>query len=82
MWTGRVGFIKWGKEGRISLTQVYVKALVKGPKGSREVPELLVDTGLTFTVLPVDILREVGASLQPVKKLELGEGRYVEADTL
>ncbi len=64
------------------MTHVYVKALVKGPKGYREVPELLVHTGSTFTVLPVDILREVGASLQPVKKkLELGDGMYVEVDT-
>jgi predicted aspartyl protease len=64
------------------LTHVYVKAVVKGPKGNKEVPELLVDTGATFTVLPIDILRGVGASLQPVKKkLELGDGRFVEADT-
>ena len=71
-----------GDGGKRCLTHVFVKALVKGPKGNREVPELLVDTGATFTVLPIDILREVGASLQPVKKrLELGDGRFVEADT-
>ena len=64
------------------MTHVYVKALVKGPKGNREVPELLVDTGAAFTVLPIDILRDVGAFLQPLKKkLELGDGRFVEAET-
>ncbi len=61
---------------------MYCKVLVRGPKGDREVPDLLVDTGATFTVLPGEILHEVGAALQPVKKkLELGDGRYVEADT-
>ncbi len=64
-----------------AVSHVYTKAVVKGAKGKREIPELLVDTGATFTVLPPDILRDVGASLQLVKKrLELGDGRFIEAD--
>ncbi len=63
------------------LSHVYTKAVVKGAKGKQEIPELLVDTGATFTVLPPDVLRNVGAYLQPVKKrLELGDGRFIEAD--
>ncbi len=64
------------------MSHVYVKALLKGPKGNREVSELLVDSGATFTVLPADVLRDVGASIQLLKKkLELGDGRFVEAET-
>lgn len=65
----------------LALSHVYTKAVVKGVKGTREIRELLVDTGATFTVLPPDILRDVGASLQLIKKrLELGDGRFIEAD--
>ena len=63
------------------MAHVYTKALVKGTKGQVEVGELLVDTGATFTVLPVELLREVGAYLMPTKtRLELGDGRAVESD--
>lgn len=42
---------------------------------------LLVDTGATFTVIPRDLLEEVGALKVPSKtKLELGDGRSVDAE--
>ncbi len=63
------------------MTHVYTKAVLKGSKGQRELAELLVDTGATFTVLPGNLLRDVGASLLPTKtRLELGDGRSVESE--
>jgi len=47
----------------------------------RAIDNLLVDTGATFTVLPRDMLEEVGAIKVPTTtKLELGDGRSVEAE--
>ncbi len=64
-----------------STTHVYTKAILKGSKGQKQLTELLVDTGATFTVLPMDVLREVGASLLPTKtRLELGDGRSVDSE--
>ena len=60
---------------------MYTKAVVKGVKGKKEIPKLLVDTGATFTVLPPEILRDIGASPVPHKaRPELGDGRFVDAD--
>ncbi len=63
------------------MTHVYTRAVLIGEKGKRELGELLVDTGATFTVLPSEILKGVGAYLMPTKtKLELGDGRTMAAD--
>jgi len=63
------------------LTHVYAKATLTGTKAHQEVDKLLVDTGATFTVLPNDLLERIGAMKVPTKtKLELGDGRSVDAD--
>jgi len=63
------------------LTHVYAKARLIGTKKHRAIDHLLVDTGATFTVLPRDLLEEVGALKVPTRtKLELGDGRSVEAE--
>jgi predicted aspartyl protease len=63
------------------LAHVYAKARVIGTKTHHVLDNLLVDTGATFTVLPSDLLEEVGALRVPTKtKLELGDGRSVEAE--
>lgn len=63
------------------MTHVYAKARVTGTRTHRAIDSLLVDTGATFTVLPRDLLEEVGAVKVPTKtKLELGDGRSVEAE--
>ncbi len=63
------------------MTHVYTKVTAIGSRGRREIPDLLVDSGATFTVLPAEILQEIGASPLPVKpRLELGDGRVVEAE--
>jgi len=45
------------KVGNLFLT----KAAVKGPEGTK-VARLLVDTGSTYTILPVEVLEAVGCS--------------------
>jgi len=63
------------------LTHVYARVRLVGTKTHRAIDNLLVDTGATFTVLPRDLLEEVGAVRVPTKtKLELGDGRSVEAE--
>lgn len=53
---------------------------IKGSKGSKSIKGLLVDTGATYTVLPRDDLKEVGAWGGGKVKIELGDGRSKKAD--
>ena len=63
------------------MAHVYAKATLIGTRTLRALDNLLVDTGATFTVLPRDLLEEIGALRVPTKtKLELGGGRSVEAE--
>ncbi len=63
------------------MTHVYTTVMAIGSKGRKEIPDLLVDTGATFTVLPTEVLQEIGASSLPfTARLELGDGRVVEAE--
>jgi len=58
---------------------VYVKAAIKGEKSEEEL-EILVDTGASYTVLPSELMEEVGAIKTPYTlDLELGDGRTIEA---
>lgn len=51
---------------------VYTDIIIKGTRGTKELKEVLIDTGATYTVLPKEDLDEVGASLLPTEvKLEL-----------
>ena len=60
---------------------VHVKATLVGEKRSREFSDLLVDTGAAFTVLPPEVIHDIGAILRPRKiRLELGDGRKVDAE--
>ena len=60
-------------------TVISVRAV--GPKGKREVKGLVVDTGAAYTVIPKEMLEEIGAFKLPGKvDLELGDGRVVKAD--
>ncbi len=60
---------------------VYTDIVIKGTRGTKELKEVLIDTGATYTVLPKEDLDEVGASLLPTEvKLELGNGQEVNAE--
>jgi aspartyl protease family protein len=49
------------KPGVNEMGHLYADLVVKGNKGSKELKQVLIDTGATFTVLPKNILEEIGA---------------------
>ncbi|HID62544.1 MAG TPA: hypothetical protein EYP49_07360 [Anaerolineae bacterium] len=55
---------------------------VRGSKAAVELKNVLIDTGATYTVLPEEILEEVGAGRIPTEvEIELGNGEKVKAKT-
>lgn len=61
---------------------VHVDVRVRGGKAECRLEKVLVDTGATYTVLPQNVLEEVGAVKVPpyTAPLELGDGREVKAE--
>ena len=60
---------------------VHVDVCVRGEKGELKIEKVLVDTGATYTVLPLKVLEEVGAVKTPHPiAVELADGRKVKAD--
>jgi hypothetical protein len=54
-------------------------SLVRGERGEQEL-NALIDTGASYTVLPTELVEEVGAIRTPYTvDLELGDGRTVKA---
>jgi len=64
------------------MAHFYVDIEVVGSRGRRVLEKVLVDTGATFTVLPPEVLEEVGALRVPVEavEVELGDGRRVKVE--
>ncbi|MBI4548573.1 MAG: hypothetical protein HY707_11365 [Ignavibacteriae bacterium] len=59
---------------------LYTDIVVKGVKSAKELKNVLIDSGDTYTVLPGNVLEEIGASLLPTEVvLELGNGTRVKA---
>ena len=56
---------------------IIVKAVIRGRK--EHIGELLVDTGASFTVLPLDLAEEVLYETPYTVELRLGDGRRVRA---
>ena len=55
-------------------------ALFKGEKGHRDMQGIPIDTGAFFTILPSEVLFEIGAYPEDLKvKLELERGDSLEA---
>lgn len=60
---------------------VSVDLHVRGTKGEVKLEKVLVDTGATYTVLPLKVLKDVGAVKTPHPiAVELADGRRVKAD--
>jgi len=59
----------------------YTDIVVRGSKAQKEIRDVLVDTGATFTVLPTEVLEAVGA-WGPIREMEieLGNGEKVKAE--
>jgi predicted aspartyl protease len=55
--------------------------MVRGNKTKTKLKKVLINTGATYTVLPEDILKEVGAwgPLTEEVEVELGDGKKVKA---
>jgi len=50
---------------------------VKGSKAAVKLKNVLIDTGATYTVLPEEVLKEIGAALLPAKvEVELGNSYF------
>ncbi len=59
---------------------LHTDIVVRGNKAEAELKKVLIDTGATFTVLPENILEEIGASRIPGEsEVELGDGKKVKA---
>ena len=60
---------------------IYAKALFRGSKGAHEEQSMLVDTGATYTFLPLSVIEKIGAIRTPWKvKITLGDGRLMEGE--
>jgi len=59
---------------------IYADVTIKGSKASVKLKNVLIDTGATYTVLPEEVLEEVGA-WGPMREIDLhlGDGRRVKA---
>lgn len=59
---------------------IHADIRVKGSKRTADLKNVLIDTGATFTVLPEDVLEEIGAARIPTEvEIELGNGQKVMA---
>lgn len=59
---------------------IHVNATIRGVKGERILKGIVVDTGATVTIMPKNVVEEVGAIKSPwVIKLLLGNRRKVKA---
>lgn len=58
---------------------IYTDITVRGTKTEKELKNVLIDTGATYTFLPKEILEEIGASTIPGEvEVELGDGKKVK----
>ena len=63
-----------------AVSAAFTRASVKGEKGQRDISGVSIDPTVFFTILPANILFEVGALSESLKaKLELEGGSIVEA---
>ena len=62
------------------MSTAFTRALVKGEKGQRDMQRIPIDTSAFFTILPSEILFEIGAYTEDLKaRLETERGDSPEA---
>jgi len=60
---------------------VEVDAYIRGTSGGVELKRVIVDTGATYTVLPIELVKEIGAVETPYTvDMELGDGRKIKTN--
>jgi predicted aspartyl protease len=64
-----------------AVSTAFTRALVKGEKGQRDIERIQIDTSTFFTILPFEVLFEIGAYRECLKtRLELQQGDPLEAE--
>ena len=63
---------EWSKN---KMGETYITMKVHGPNGSEELGNVLVDTGATFTKIPLDYAQRIGIIPEYEVEVELGDGR-------
>jgi len=64
------------------LGHVYADVRIMGAKGEATLKNAIIDTGVSYTALPKDVIEKVHAwALPRTIELELGDGRTVKTDT-
>lgn len=58
------------------MSMTYVDGVVRGPKGEQPVT-LLVDTGATYTLLPVEVWKRVGLEPRRLQSFTLADGTQI-----
>ena len=62
------------------MRHLYADITIRGSKAKTKLKKVLIDTGATYTVLPENLLEEIGAwGPMPEMKVELGDGKKVKA---
>jgi len=68
------------EEGGGRMGHLHADITIRGSKAAVELKNVLIDTGVTYTVLPEKVLEEVGAARIPTEvEVELGNGKKVKA---
>ena len=63
-----------------AVSTAFTRALVKGEKGQKDMQRIPIDTTAFFTILPCEVLFEIGAFPEDLKaRLELEPGDSLEA---
>jgi predicted aspartyl protease len=58
----------------------FTRAIVKGKRGQRDMQGIPIDTAAFFTILPSEVLSEIGAYTEDfTARLELDHGECLEA---
>jgi predicted aspartyl protease len=69
-----------GSEEGDKMGHLHTDMTVRGSKAAVELKNVLIDTGATYTVLPEEVLEQVGAARIPTEvEVELGNGETVKA---
>jgi predicted aspartyl protease len=62
------------------MSAALTRASIKGEKGQKDIPRVLIDPSVFLTTLPAEVLFEVGAASESLKaRLELEDGSIVDA---
>jgi hypothetical protein len=61
----------------------FTRAIVKGKRGQRDMQGIPIDTAAFFTILPSEVLSEIGAYTEDfTARLELDHGECLEAKSI